>query len=751
MDTPQHPARYAQALNWFLGLTQEEIAQETGTSFTSVNAWCVGRRQPRADSAARLCTFFERVIRFYPETDATVIAARLHASFGSPTLGNYSDPLDELFFILLSLKTSHATYEETFVRFKEKFHPWNRLLESTAEEVEAYIRRGGLGSVKAKAFVDIAQRLQSDFGVVSLDRLRALDDEEAEEYLTSLPGVGIKTARCVLMYSLDREVLPVDTHTYRVGARLGLVGTSKSSSQVHRQFAEVIPPHLRYAIHTNFVALGRTLCRDAVPYCSECPINQGCPTHSLSIKSSGQISTPRNVTGGSDNTWTAVDLYCGTGGLSAGLRDSGFDVAYALDWDPDACNTHAANFPDATVDCADVRTITGERIREVAGGEIDLLAGGPNCQGVSQRGIRSPDDPRNFMIPEFIRLVSELQPEAFLMENVPGFTHRHNFNQLRRAFEWLEDELGYECSADVLLATDHGVPQLRYRFFMIGTKVGCRLTFPAPTHRPPEEMGNFDRPYVTVSEAINDLPAIDVLGESDRPKGYKSQEPSSDFQVYARKGSTEVRNHVCSATDEINLRRAAYVPEGGNWKDIPEGLLPDRFFGCRMTDHSTTYARLRRDQPAFTITSLFGNITAGAFTHPVENRALSVREGARLQGFRDNFVFCGARSSQYRQVGNAIPPLLAAVVAGHLKALLAGENPNGRPGRITRGVLEDRRSWDALPVLTPRFRSLFGTGTRWPAGWGAEPHDLTEKLDGKYRLRPEYWPDSVQQRFKLVS
>src|SRR5690606_24900069 len=163
-----------------------------------------------------------------------------------------------------------------------------------------------------------------------------------------------------------------------------------------------------------------------------------------------------------------------------GLEDAGFDLAYAMDWDEHACATHAANFPNTTVERRDVRGLSGEHILKIAGRPIDLLAGGPNCQGVSQRGLRNPDDPRNMMLLEFVRLVSEVKPRMFLFENVPGLAHRHNFGLLQGIFELFE-ELGYRCAADVLLAADYGVPQLRYRFFMVGTLEDIDISFPAPT------------------------------------------------------------------------------------------------------------------------------------------------------------------------------------------------------------------------------------------------------------------------------
>jgi site-specific DNA-cytosine methylase len=329
-----------------------------------------------------------------------------------------------------------------------------------------------------------------------------------------------------------------------------------------------------------------------------------------------------------------------------------------------------------------------------------------------------------------------------MMENVPGLAHRQNVGMLRGIFETFE-RIGYRCAGDVLLAANYGAPQLRYRFFLIGTRGDLTLSFPEPTHADIQRAGLFLPPYVTVEDALFDLPSIPATRQHDTRLKY-ARAADSSFRKAMRSGSDGVWNHICSATDEVNLRRAAEVREGGNWKDIGPDLLPDRFFACRMTDHSTTYARLRRDMPAFTITALFGNITAGAFTHPADNRALSIREGARLQGFPDCFRFHGPRNSQYRQIGNAVPPILGAAVARHLLSILRGDNPPGIPPRVTAEVLADPRGGDALPVLTPRFKQLFGQATRWPKGWGPEPKDPTAKLTGNYMLKPEFWPQHLR-------
>lgn len=750
--------RIISALTGVLQMPSDSLSHELGVSSFTIESWLTGAASPGLDQALALRRLAGRQIASLEPKSSTLrkIIALLELRYGSPRLVNLEDPLDELFFNLVSLKTPHRAYAQVYEHFRLKFHPWSNLLDATKEDVEAHIKKSGLGSIKAAAFIDIARRLYNDLGEVSLSALKNWPNRKAEKYLTSLPAVGLKSARWVLLHSFHRDVLPVDSHTYRVGVRLGVIPASVSVNSLHLSFDKVVPPGLAYALHTNFVALGTDLCLDPTPTCARCALKDLCQYYLTRTKESETVTpvaamTVRDVLQGSEPTnnggVVAVDVYAGCGGLSSGLHDAGINVAYALDWDVNACKTYQHNFPNSIVENIDVRMVTGDRILATVGSTVDLVAGGPNCQGVSERGLRSPDDPRNFMFAEFVRLVAELKPRAFLMENVPGIAHRHNFEMLRAIFRSFES-LGYKCAGDVLLAADYGVPQLRYRFFLIGTQDDINLTLPESTHRAAPSL--LSLPYVSVREAISDLPEISAHQQKDIPLQY-ANEPTCAFQSYAREGSSQVHNHFCSATEPINLRRALHVPEGGNWKDIPPELLSDRFFTCRMTDHSTTYARLRWDQPSFTITALFGNITAGAFTHPAQNRALSIREGARLQSFRDRFIFQGPRNSQYRQIGNAVPPLLARAVGQHLVDLLKGREVTGRLPRITPEVLRDKESWGRLPVLTPRFRALFGSGTRWPKGWGPEPIDYSTMLDTNYSLRREFWPTHLQEKFRKPS
>lgn len=749
VSTTCRHARMAQALNRYLSFSQEDIAHAVGCAYTTVHGWVKGASSPNRTSKAAIEAAFTGAVRRSRANgnELSAVCALMHVEHGTPVLGG-RDAVDELFFILCSLKTSHHTYEAAFQVLADEFSPWEELLEVTPEAVEEIIRKKGLGSLKARGFVMIAKKLKDDFGSVTLNPLKSYSASDAERYLMSLPGVGITTARSVMLYALGHDVIPADSHTYRVAVRLGLIPTSKNPDAAHKNLDKISLPGYNHALHSNFQRHGQEICLEAKPKCELCVVRSNCPS---SRKNEGQDIVASAIDnkarlGRIDSKPVAIDLYAGCGGLSLGLEQAGFNVGYVLDWDKHACATHALNFPDATVDCADVREVSHEKILAAVGGRVDLVAGGPNCQGVSQRGLRSPDDPRNFMFPEFLRIVEGIRPRMFLMENVPGLAHRHNYAMLKEIFESFE-RLGYRCGADVLLAADYGVPQLRYRFFMVGTLGDEPLGIPAPTHVAGAP-AIFARPFITIREAIGDLPSTKA-GVKDQGLGYTS-DSESDYQKLMREGSQSIYDHHVSATEELNLRRASYVPEGGNWKNIPPELLPPRFFQCRLTDHSTTYARPRWDMPSFTVTSLLGNITAGAFTHPSQNRAFSVREGARLQSFPDRFHFAGPINSKYRQIGNAVPPLLAQALGSYLLAVLRGERPAARPMRIDSKILADMRAWEALPVLTPRFKALFGAGTRWPIGWGPEPVDRSAVLDSNYRLREEFYPVSAKEKVETV-
>jgi endonuclease III len=210
-----------------------------------------------------------------PEVTIREVCAALECAYGNPRLGNQDDPLDELVYIILSTRTGDRSFRETFARLKRTYPQWDELTASDLPALEALLAPGGLGRLKARQIVAILDRLRDAFGSATLDPLENMSDREAEDFLTGLPGVAAKIAKCVLMYSLGRQVLPVDVHVHRVATRLGL--RTKKRPDTSQQLVEAaVPPELRYGFHVNAIAHGRTVCLPRLPRCEVCPVSRWC-------------------------------------------------------------------------------------------------------------------------------------------------------------------------------------------------------------------------------------------------------------------------------------------------------------------------------------------------------------------------------------------------------------------------------------------------------------------------------------------
>lgn len=414
---------------------------------------------------------------------------------------------------------------------------------------------------------------------------------------------------------------------------------------------------------------------------------------------------PRCVEGPQTGALRGLDLFSGAGGMSCGFEWMGGIVKGGIDNDESASATFQKNHPGATTWTQDIRTLEPRAVRDVIG-DVDVILGGPMCQGVSQRGPRDPRDARNFAFWAFAKYVREFRPKFFLMENVPALASDvHNRRLAIAVFEELES-LGYHVAADVVNAAWLGVPQLRYRCVVMGS-LTSQPHF--PTLVADGISGKLaEGSFVTVGEAIMDLPKVLAGGGSDERPASPPKGSLSAFATLMRNGATRLHNHWSADTDEINLARIRLVREGGNWHDVPANILPARFQEVRASDHTTTYGRLHRGHPAYTITTECGNVTSGAYTHPTQDRAITVREAARLQSFPDRFVFCGTRGAQYKQVGNAVPPLMARRL---LESLLLERDVSEFTGRLTAKVLA-KFPHERLPfTLAPRYRPLFGRST----------------------------------------
>lgn len=372
---------------------------------------------------------------------------------------------------------------------------------------------------------------------------------------------------------------------------------------------------------------------------------------------------------------SVIDLFCGAGGLSEGLRQAGFVPKVGVDFDKHAAATYRHNHPGVPVIEKDITTVTGAEIIRLAGtDDIDLIAGGPSCQGFSTHGKRMQDDPRNFLFEHFVRLVNEIRPRMFLMENVRGML-TYNKGAFRRQIEAAFEEIGYRTNFAQVVAADYGVPQLRHRILFIGTREDdLKLTFPSPTHGDVKEGL---RPYVTVEDAIGDLPAIGKdYTRQHRPYGKSPQGP---YQVYCRTSApTEVSMHVGRPLSDQAASVAKFIGQGEGLRAVPVERLPQRFRRMRKIsngelrrDCTTLYHRLSPDRPSYTITCNYKNVASGPFLHPVEDRSISHREAARFMSFPDKYEFVGVAIP--RQIGNAVPPLLAKAIGTHLLKILRGD------------------------------------------------------------------------------
>lgn len=383
-----------------------------------------------------------------------------------------------------------------------------------------------------------------------------------------------------------------------------------------------------------------------------------------------------------------IDLFSGAGGLSEGFRQAGYQVGAGLDFDDEACSTHQLNHPLTKVLCADVREVTGADLLTEAGlSEVDVIIGGPSCQGFSTQGRRgawaSEDDPRNLLYREYARLVGDLRPEWFVMENVPGLLWYNSGEFGRRVFAAFERR-GYHVEHKIVLAADYGVPQLRRRLLIVGNRVGKTFRWPRQTHMGAVRRDTVDlwerrrrqeyphlAPHRTLWDAIGDLPAFLADGGWEQ-RPYPSDVVPGEYQQLMREGSPALYDHQSAALPAVHYDLIKHVKEGQTWREIPQELLPERFAKIRRTDGTNLFARPERSRPSYTIITQFGNVTTGAYTHPLEDRALSAREGARIQSFPDWYRFTGSLTSKYRQIGNAVPPLLARTVADALRRTIAG-------------------------------------------------------------------------------
>jgi DNA (cytosine-5)-methyltransferase 1 len=466
-----------------------------------------------------------------------------------------------------------------------------------------------------------------------------------------------------------------------------------------RELAGIVPPNLWHPLRVNLAAHGRDVCQ-ARPLCEECEIRNFCASYREGAAKRGARS----------GAPTAVDLFCGSGGLSEGFRRAGVKVLAALDLDPVSIRTYWFNHPEVSdnrVLCRDITKLKSGELRKLAGRRVDVLLGAPPCQGFSSAGFRSKrtrtgyrliTDRRNDLWKEMVYAARELRPCLVIMENVPGMNsamHRENLSYLGAAGRELQ-RLGYSTRIWRLNAAVFGVPQHRLRHFL----VACRGSeVPEPPRG--EYVDHLARdvdvdalPAVRLDEAIFDLPpraagtgiAVDVRQTPATVDDPRRRRYLSKYDI--DRPGVIVYNHFVRYHNERDLELYRVLRPGEDSVHAIEQHGRTDLMRYRRDVFDDKYYKLRPDWPSKTIVAHLAKDGNG-YVHPGQNRSITVREAARLQSFHDRYVFCGAPTDQWVQVGNAVPPLMATAIARTLLPLLRRRRrprASSSPGSLSWGT-----------------------------------------------------------------
>lgn len=385
-----------------------------------------------------------------------------------------------------------------------------------------------------------------------------------------------------------------------------------------------------------------------------------------------EVTTARTALPESDSRRRVLDLFCGAGGLSYGFERTGdFVTVGGIDLLPDRIATFTANHDHAVGLAGDIRETSPEALRSIVG-DVDVIVGGPPCQGFSSiRPFRTltEDDRRNSLVEHYVLMLAGLRPRWFVFENVVGLVTHEGGEKLQAILDAFS-EMGYAVSWRIVNAASFGVPQNRERVVIVGNRLGIDFKWPTPTHHVnhrsmagkrrelvtslPLEMGVL-KPAVTLMEAIGDLPPVEAGGEVTE---YIQGSGCSEFQLSIRDGASELTWH--RATKHSDKMMEIIRHAGSSINDLPPGMVTSGFSSC--------YSRLDANRPSNTITVNFVHPSSNRCIHPFQDRALTPREGARLQSFPDTFTFRGSTAQVVKQIGNAVPPALGSVIADAIRS-----------------------------------------------------------------------------------
>ncbi|MFC4427173.1 DNA (cytosine-5-)-methyltransferase [Deinococcus navajonensis] len=593
--------------------------------------------------------------------------------------------LDLLMFAVLEDAAEAKQARAALMGLKQAAPSWADLAGLSRAEVAAVLQGAGVAPFWAGVLLELLSQVRQWCGGMTLEPLRDWTPGAALIWLSGLPGVTRQTALRVLLQERADSPMPPDAAPMRVLGRLGILNDAGLQDPLDVDtLRSLVPPDLRRELHRTLTAHAEEICTPRTPRCGDCAVNRFCRTwRGQQVELATRSARP-----------TMVDLFCGAGGLSEGFRQAGFRTVFAIDQNPVAIRSFRLNHPEVPseqVVCDDLRNFRDDarRILDALGGQqVDVLVGGPPCQGFSRAGWRSRTstrqvqataDDRNYLFEELIGLLEVLRPRVVIMENVPGigevrFPDGTSF--LEVTVEAMRS-LGYDSTVWTLDAATYGVPQHRVRRIIVGSRIGPVPPPPTPTHRAVSNQyretvqptGEHLKPPVTVEEAIGDLPPLPASAGQwiDLPRPRVGRRRTKGYSGEMGHPMNLLFSHVTRYHNDLDLRRYATMRPGDNYLAL---LRRDHTLENYRTDgFEDKYFRLAPDRPSKTIVAHLQK-DGNSFIHPSQPRSISVREAARLQSFSDEYIFTGSRGDQFLQIGNAVPPLLARTIAHTLMAHL---------------------------------------------------------------------------------
>lgn len=597
--------------------------------------------------------------------DVLTLTSVLQSLHGTPSLGDHAHPLRELLFLAYEREGKASDGGIAALLAPVLATSYRELLNTDHPALS------GLSEAGRQLFVTHLNHISHEHTFKFFAKtLRALPDAELLPTLLALPNLPLNDALRLMLYTFGRDTFPITADSLRVLQRTGVLDSTGADlrgltlQEAQAQVQDLVPPNLRGVLHVNAAIHGQQVCGAQKPDCSVCPIKLLCKTGRAALKEQAD----------GEQRLSLVDMFCGAGGLSEGFRQAGFRTVMAVDADPQAMRTYRLNHPEVDEQamlCRDIRGFRdeAENIRALIGErEIDVLVGGPPCQGFSRAGLRAKpfhgkeqasQDERNHLYKELVDLLEVLRPRAVVLENVPGmgevtYTDDTTFVQAARA---AMEDADYQTTSWLLNAAAYGVAQERIRRIIVGVRDGpAPVQPPAATHNAATTQHRVDtgrertaRPdAITLGERLNDLPPL----QSAQGKNITGQDGKL------------LTGHVSRFQNKEDLKRYRALKQGENYRNL---IVRRPKLKCYSDDHfPDKFYKLSADRPSRTIVAHLQR-DGNSFVHPTQPRSITPREAARLQSFGDDYLFTGPLTGTFRQIGNAVPPLLARAIAEHLR------------------------------------------------------------------------------------